>query len=356
MTGPAAHDPDEAEGGVPLAEKVAFLQHPGAYPEHPNGVDIMQTHMSWVFLTDRHAYKLKKPVRTSVLDFSTIDARKVDCEAEVRLNRRLAPHVYLGLVPLVVGDDGRLHLGGTGHPVDWLVRMVRLASRRQLDQAILSHGVHGSHALKLGQVLARFYASAPRLNSDPEHYRHGFATEIAVNLQEVVDRAPALAALADTAAATQGAGLAAFGGLLEERARQGRIVEAHGDLRPEHIFLNDEPVIIDCLEFNRSLRLLDPVDELAFLGLECERLGAPWIGDVVLDVYRTATGDTPPAPLLDFYRSFRAGLRARLAARRLDEADGRRPHWLERLRSYLILAVLYGERLSPTTVTRPAGR
>ncbi len=356
MTGRASRDPDEAEGGVPLAGKVAFLRNPAAYPDHPGAVDAVQTHMSWVFLTDRRAYKLKKPVRTPVLDFSTIDRRKADCEAEVDLNRRLAPRVYLGLVPLVVDDGGRLRLGGAGQPVDWLVRMVRLDKRRQLDQAILSHGVHGPHALRLGQVLARFYAGAPRMTSDPGPYRDGFATEIAANLQEVVDRAPALAGLAGAAAATQGAGLAAFGGLLEERARQGRIVEAHGDLRPEHIFLDGDPVIIDCLEFNRSLRLLDPADELAFLGLECERLGAPWIGDVVLDVYRTVTGDAPPAPLLDFYRSFRAGLRARLAARRLDEADGRRTHWLERLRGYLILAARYGERLSPPALSRPAGR
>ncbi|WP_431855351.1 hypothetical protein [Azospirillum sp.] len=356
MTGPAAFHSNDVEGGLPLADKVAFLQRPESYPERPIGVDAVQTHMSWVFLTDRHAYKLKKPVRTPVLDFSTVDARKADCEAEVRLNRRLAPNIYLDVVPLVMRDDGRLHLGGTGHQVDWLVQMVRLPTRLRLDEAIRTHGVHGSHAIRLGQVLARFYASAPRLDSDPERYRHGFAPEIDANLQEVADRAPALAALADAAATAQRAGLAAHGGLLEERARSGRVVEAHGDLRPEHIFLDNEPIIIDCLEFNRGLRLLDPADELAYFGLECERLGAPWIGDVVLDVYRTATADAPPAPVLDFYRSFRAGLRARLAARRLDEADERRPHWLARMRSYLILAVHYGERLSPPALSRPAGR
>lgn len=354
--GPTA-GPDPAEGGVPLAAKVAFLRHAGSYPDHPAHVDAVETHMSWVFLTERHAYKLKKPVRSPVLDFSTVEARKTDCDAEVRLNRRLAANAYLGVVPLAVRDDGGLELGGTRRPVDWIVHMIRLPTRHRLDEAIRTRRVRGADAIRLGQVLARFYAGAARQDRDPDDYVRGFEADIAVNVLEIEARVPpGMAACARAAAASQGAFLNTHGDLLRERARQGRIVEAHGDLRPEHIFLNSEPAIIDCLEFNRALRLLDPADELAFLALECERLDATWIGDVVFDVYRTVSGDKPPPAMVEFFRSFRACVRARLAARRLDEPDGRRTHWLEKAQAYLGLALRHAERLPQPGISPPEAR
>jgi uncharacterized protein len=130
--------------------------------------------------------------------------------------------------------------------------------------------------------------------------------------------------------------------LLEQRARDGRIIDAHGDLRPQHICLLPAPVIIDCLEFNRQFRILDPVDELAYLALECERLGIPGIGDQVLAYYTTATGDACPAELIGFYKAFRACLRAKIAVWHTvdhDIQDHRR--WLDLAGSYLALAEQY---------------
>jgi aminoglycoside phosphotransferase family enzyme len=116
----------------------------------------------------------------------------------------------------------------------------------------------------------------------------------------------------------------------------GCLVEGHGDLRPEHICVGREPAIIDCLEFDRDLRVLDPADELAFLGLECERLDAPWVGQWFLDAYIEVTGDVPPPPLLDFYRSYRALRRARIAANHLDDPHVRDPErFAARARQYL---------------------
>jgi aminoglycoside phosphotransferase family enzyme len=142
--------------------------------------------------------------------------------------------------------------------------------------------------------------------------------------------------------------------LLEERAAQGRIVEGHGDLRPEHVFLDGEPRIIDCLEFDRDLRLLDPVDELAFLGLECERLGAPWICQDLLTDYRARSGDAPDPRLHAFYGGFRASLRARLAALRLDDAPpGRRADWLARVEAYLRLGIARGAQSASNSLMEP---
>lgn len=111
---------------VSTAEKVAFLRTPAAYPTHPRRVDVIETHMSWVFLAGDRVYKLKKPVHYPFLDFRTLASREFHCREEVRLNRRLAPHVYLGVVPLTQDHGGALALGGGGEVVDWLVEMRRL--------------------------------------------------------------------------------------------------------------------------------------------------------------------------------------------------------------------------------------
>jgi uncharacterized protein len=127
-------------------------------------------------------------------------------------------------------------------------------------------------------------------------------------------------------------------GLLDSRVQAGRIIEAHGDLRPEHICLEDEPVIIDCLEFNQALRILDTVSELAFLALECERLGAPEVGAGILETYSTAAGDWPPERLLAFYKRYHAGMRAKIAVWHLREPDVRdAAQWTQKAQHYLCL-------------------
>ena len=125
-----------AAGDPGLGAKVAFLAQAGNYPEGTRRVDSVETHMSWVFLTDRHAWKLKKPVRQSYLDFGAEAARRYYRAEEVRLNRRLTHDVYLGIVPLTAGADGRLRLGASGTAIDWLVKMRRLPADRMLDFAI----------------------------------------------------------------------------------------------------------------------------------------------------------------------------------------------------------------------------
>lgn len=322
-----------------LRSKVAFLSRPESYPERPASVEVVQTHMSCVFLTERHAYKLKKPVRFEFLDFSTLAARRASCEEELRLNRRLAPGVYLDVVPLALGDDGYLALGGDGEVVEWLVRMRRLPARSMLDRAIREQRVTPEDVRRFTRVLADFYRRAEPVAVDPLAYRRGYASGIAACRRELsvpdYGLPPAAAATALQEA------LERLAPCLERRASERRLVEAHGDLRPEHVCLAPEPLFIDCLEFNRDWRILDPADELSYLAMECEHAGAPWIGDVVLEEYREATGDDPAAPLLAFYRAYRAFVRAKLAAwhlrDRLEPAEQGR--WIGRAQRYLELAV-----------------
>lgn len=333
----------EAATAIRLAEKVAFLKCPESYPESPGAVEPIETHLAWVFLTDRHAYKLKKPACYSFLDFRSLAARRRDAEEEVRLNRRLAPDVYLGVVALVMDRQGGLALEGEGVPVEWLVKMRRLPRSRMLDFAIASGSVDAAALEAVAQLLATFYRQAAPVVVTPAAYRRQFQEEIAGDARALAEPRYGLPAeaIARTAAG-QHRFLERWPELLDVRASAGRIVEGHGDLRPEHVCLGPPPVIIDCVEFNRDFRILDPADELAYLGLECERLGAEGIGTAVLARYGALTGDHPAEALVRFYKSVRALLRAKLAAWHLDDRTVAYPsQWFNRARAYLGLAERY---------------
>jgi aminoglycoside phosphotransferase family enzyme len=329
-----------AQSEVSTRDKVAFLSSAAAYAQTVRTVEIKETHMSWVFLAGDRAYKLKKPVKYPFLDFSTLAAREADSREEVRLNGRLAPDVYLGVVPLTADADGTLALDGTGATVDWLVMMRRLPDERMLDNAIAEGTATQDQIGRVADVLARFYRSIGPADVSPEDYVGQFAREQAKNRALLEDESFDLPrATVTTVLAKVEAVLADKPELLMDRARERRIVDGHGDLRPEHVCLNDPPVIIDCLEFNRAFRLVDPFDELAFLGLECEQLGAPWIGEILIDHCAQELGGRPPERLLAFYTAYRACLRARLSLAHLREPHPRTPEkWLPHAKAYLAIA------------------
>ncbi|MCX8005726.1 MAG: hypothetical protein N2688_12365 [Burkholderiaceae bacterium] len=303
--------------------------------------------MSWVFLCPHDVLKLKKPVRYDFLDFSSLQARALYCREEVRLNRRLAPDVYLGVAPLLVGPDRALRIGPldpladaapTAVPdaIDWLVWMRRLPRPQMLDWQLAHGRVEPADLDALADRLAAFYRSLPPVALDGATYLSRLAQV------QRLDRAVLLDARFDALAAAP---------LLErfERAwqahaaaiaaRAAAVREGHGDLRPEHVALGADPVVIDCLEFNRTLRETDPFDELAFLGMECTALGAAWIGPRLIGRVAAALGDCAPPEVLALYAANRALLRARLAAAHLLEPQVRlRERWLPQAQRYLALA------------------
>ena len=206
-----------------LQAKLAFLKRPAAYPEATSRVDAIETHMSWVFLTDTHAYKLKKPVRYDYLDFSTIGARRLDSEMEVRLNRRLAEEVYLGVIPLVCDATGAMGLGGAGETIDWLVRMRRLPADRMLDHLARNGTVKQTEIVELARLLARFYAALPAELIAPEAYRQLLAGRIEDNLRTFVSPEFGLPKNPPTALAQfQLDFLKRHAGLLDRRVQAGR--------------------------------------------------------------------------------------------------------------------------------------
>jgi aminoglycoside phosphotransferase family enzyme len=344
------------EEAVTLAQKIAFLGSPAAYAHAPTEVARRETHMSWIFLAGDRVYKLKKPVRFPYLDFSTLARREAACRAELRLNRRLAPDVYLEVAPLTMGGDG-LRIGGGGAVIEWLVVMRRLDERHTLEHAIQEDGLEHWQLDRLASTLIQFYRQAgPVLQSAASHLRD-WRESLRYNHRVLLDRRLQLpAGLVHRADAIQRRFLAYCSAVLVQRVRRRKIVDGHGDLRPEHIWLGDPIRIIDCLEFNARLRAVDPFDEIAFLSLECERLGAAWAGRFIRQ--RTARGlrDGLSEALFLFYRCHRATLRARLAIAHLLEAAPRTPEkWPRLARAYLRIANADAARLA-RALTSPAGR
>lgn len=333
----------QADGPVSTVEKVTFLGRADTYDPPPQTVRRVETHMSWVFITDALVYKMKKPVRLPFLDFSTLAARRYFCEESLRLNRRLAKNVYLDVVPLTLEADGTLRLDGAGEPVEWLERMRRLPEARMLDAAMRDGTVSEADVDRLAMVLVHFYRGASPVPMTSAGYRARLQDSVLGNAEALA--APELALPLDrlrTIIDGQRDFIDRHGELLDQRAESGRIVEGHGDLRPEHVCLLDDPVIIDCLEFNRDFRLVDPVDELGYLALECAFAGAEWIGMRLFAIYERVAGDLAPAHLIGFYQSHRATIRAKLAAwHLLDQPPATHPRWRARAEAYLALAWRY---------------
>ena len=325
---------------VPLDAKLEVLRDPGAFPDAPDFVEIVETHFAWVFLSRRFVYKLKKPIRFHELDVTTLAGRRANCELEVALNRRLAERVYIGVVPLAL-RDGRMFLEGEGEgePVEWLVKMHRLPRERMLDHAGRHATVTDTEVVALVDKLASFYARAMRAPFSPAEYVRHLAAKVErygaqfEQLDVPYDRDLARALVARLAGFVR-----ANAPLFEARAAAGRVVDAHGDLKPEHVYLaDDDPQIIDCLEFAAELRLLDTAEEIAFLVLECDRLGFSGVGRRVFEAYSRRCADPGEERVYELYRGVRALVRAWLSAGHLgDDLDAaERTRWAAQTRWYL---------------------
>jgi aminoglycoside phosphotransferase family enzyme/predicted kinase len=297
------------------ATLVAAMQDPGFYDPPVENVEFTQTHISSVFLTGERVYKIKKPVNFGFLDFSTLELRKLYCQAEVELNRRLAADVYLGVEPIVqVGDQ--LRLGGEGEVVDWVVIM------RQMDPglhglAVLEAGtLVDSHIDQLVDLLVPFYREARtgkgidpygsleavRYNTDEnftqteEYVGKLISRERFEHIRDWTDRFYEENA-----------------GVFERRIAEGRVRESHGDLHLGNIFFEDPPVIFDCIEFNERFRCGDVAVDIAFLAMDLDFRGRPDLSQRLIERYMEKSGDTGLIEVLDLYKCYRAYVRGKIS-------------------------------------------
>jgi aminoglycoside phosphotransferase family enzyme len=359
MNAPDMRDetPNSQGGGPLLAAKVAFLSSRSAYARGTGPVDRKETHMSWVFLAGDTVYKLKKPVRFPYLDFSTVEKREWACRQEFAINRKLAPTVYRGVVPLTEAEAG-FAVDGKGRVADWLVVMRRLPAEGLLDQATVAGRVDPAAIDRLAAILAGFYRHATRSLASPEAHLADWADRLSENRRVLFYRQFDLdRGLLDRVDRVQRRFLRERAGLIASRMADRRIVDGHGDLRPEHISLSAPISIIDRLEFNPRLRLSDPFDELAALAIECHHLGAAEISARLTARISAMLGDGIPPPLDAFYRCYRATLRARLSIAHLLDHDGRSPDkWPRQALAYLRQAGQEATALEAALAGRPMPR
>lgn len=330
---------DDSMAAVSTAQKLQALRSAACYPVPVPSVELIETHFAWVFMVGDYAYKMKKPVAYPLLDLRSLADRHHNCLEEVRLNRRLAPDVYLGAVPLVLTEGGALRVDRQGSAVDWLVWMKRLPATAMLDRAMIEKTSTPAALTEVGALLARFYERQQRYFYPARSYHSRLVERTAAEGAALL--APELKLDAESVNAAVAAVHTSLNALhveLGSRALEGRVVECHGDLRPEHICL--APVcVIDSLEFSRELRVLDPAEELAYLRFECEVAGTPDVAEQIIDAYMQRSCDRFSHRLLDCYQSCRALVRAKILAWHiLDPTVALLAPWAQRAHAYVALA------------------
>ena len=305
---------------------IRTLLCPAAFPWRPDTVELIETHISWVFLAGDRVVKIKRPVHFGFVDHSTIERRRHSCEEEVRLNRRLTDDIYLGTVPIIRHGD-RLVVNADGEPFDWATLMRRLPADRMLDTLLSSGSAPGNLVDLLARRLIPFHRHAAGCcDGETDRSAATITAVVSDNLDELRDFAggPIGAlqfALVEEAMRTF---LADYSQLFKQRVNDGWVRDGHGDLRAEHICLEEGAVqIFDCIEFNQSIRCADVASDLAFLLMDLSRLGAEATASELEERYREAGIDLP-TPLMRFYRAHRALVRAKIDS--LTTAGGLQPN------------------------------
>jgi aminoglycoside phosphotransferase family enzyme/predicted kinase len=331
-----------------LAEE---LLDPGCYPHAAGEVELVETHISWVFLAGEYAYKVKKPVRLPFLDFGSLAERHFYCLEEVRLNRRTAPQIYLDVVP-IAGTPARI--GGAGAPRDYAVRMRRFPQQALLERIAREGRLEPAYVDSLADELVRLHAAAAVAGDradqgTPERIR----AAAAANFEEILALAPPpglIPALEELRTWTRLA-CAELAWRFAERKSQGFVRECHGDLHLGNVVMLDgRAVIFDCVEFSAGLRWIDVMSDVAFVFMDLAHHGHSRLAYRLLDRYLEATGDHAGLDVLRFYVVYRAMVRAKVAlarARQVEEGSWRQQRSLWELERYVALAGRLSRREPP---------
>lgn len=300
-------------------KQLESLLDPAAYEEITSNVRLVQTHVSFLFITDSHVYKIKKEVDFGFLNFMSLDRRRFYCEEEVRLNRRLCPDLYLGVVE-VRESDGRLSFRAAGRVVEYAVRMRRLPEERMLHRVLEQGGVTDADVRRIARAIGEFHLAAER---GREINAYGDLEVIRRNWEENFRQVDAFIPLCLD---VEDRGLVRSwverfmdenAGRFADRVEGGWIRDCDGDIHSENICLADKVYIFDCIEFNPRFRFSDTAADIAFLLMDMEFHGRRDLAENVFDEYCRTTGDTGLSGVIDFYLAYRAFVRGKVTALRL---------------------------------------
>lgn len=311
------------------------------------GFELVETHISWVFLGPADVFKVKRPVELGFLDFRTVESRKAACEAEVHLNRRLAPDVYLGVVPVTLDSSGTNAIDGRGRVVDWAVHMRRLPAEARADTMLEEGSLEPDHIDALAARIAAFHENA---RCDAETSRHGDVATIRRNVMEnfeqTRDSLPHYLTV-EQIDAVQSWQIATLDDeeRFAERIRSGRVRDGHGDLRLEHVYFEPSSIsIIDCIEFNERFRYGDVCADIAFLSMDLAWHGRVDLAERLLARYARHTNDYGLYSVVDFYESYRAFVRGKIACFLAGDAEAAtksRERARRQARRYFMLSLTY---------------
>lgn len=327
----------------------AALARPDSYPERPSSVQVHETHISWVFLAGERVYKLKKPLVLDFLDYGSPARRRHMCQEEVRLNRRLAPDIYLGVRGVAETSDGAALVAEEDpRAIDFVVEMRRYEERHTLAARLARGEIEDAQLRAVGRAIARFHARAPQVATEPKP-ELVVERRFARNLHELLacveqrDEADRLLALERFAHAYAGARSETF----RARALDGLVRDGHGDLRAEHVLVNGDVQAVDCVEFDPALRALDVADDLSFLICDLVARGGERLVEPLVDAYRDAGGDPGDRTLIAFYAINHALVRAKVAlvrASQVEPGSGEQGEASDRARDLIALAERFAWR------------
>ncbi len=329
-----------------LPEMVQALLDPKAYPETPRQIELGQTQMSFVFMTENHVYKVKKPVDLGYLDYTTLDRRQVFCRREVELNQRLCPDVYLGVVT-ITRDRGGISVNGKGKIIDYAVKMRRLPRAAMMDVLLAQNQVSPEMVASVAQKLARFHHKAEtsanisafgNLDTITQNAEENFSqTEKYVGKTIPRERYQHIKGYSDSFMERNAS-------LFHKRVADGRIRDCHGDLHAAHICFANGICIYDCIEFNDRFRYCDVASEVAFLAMDLDHYGRADLSRTFVSAYVDESQDTELPGLLKFYKCYRAYVRGKVESFKLDDphiSEEEKTRVLAVARSYFELAESY---------------
>jgi aminoglycoside phosphotransferase family enzyme/predicted kinase len=330
---------------------IEALAKPAAYPHPVNDIQVRQTHISIVFLAGAYAYKIKKPVTFGFVDFSTLERRRHFCDEEVRLNRRLAPDVYLDVVPVTRDVSSSLHVGGLAEVVEWAVKMRRLPEEATFHERLQRDDVDAGLVERFARRLADFHRESV---AGPLPGELGRFAAVTGNIQGVFSQASRQISTTVSRPVFERLrmliehALARWAPLIESRASRGLTRDAHGDLHLDHVYWFPEQappgdlVVVDCIEFNDRFRFIDPVADMAFAYMDFLFHGRADLANVFAEQYFRASGDEEGRALLPLYTAYRAAVRGSVEGLHCAEAeisDEEKTVKLEQARRHWLLAL-----------------
>ena len=339
-----------------LPPAVLALLNPEAASSATEPPKLLQTHISWVVVGDRDVVKVKKPVELGFLDFSTLERRRVACEREVELNRRLCPDVYLGVRSIrevggraYLADDGDER--GQGRMLEYAVWMRRLPEDRLLDRLVAEGTATSGMVEDVADRLSSFHATAA---TGPGIDEYGAPDALRANAEENFEQVrPYIGRSIDEAAWTSLRKvtlrfLDTRRDLIERRVRDGRIRDGHGDLHTGNICMSEPVAIFDCIEFNDRFRCGDVASEVAFLAMDLRSKDRPDLAAAFVERYQQMSGDRNLRLVLDYYGCYRAYVRGKVESMKLEEpefGEAERAEAIRRARGYFELAADYARRM-----------